>query len=51
MHERPTHYDVLFKVVLVGEPDVGKSHLVYQYVNEGECKEAGHMPVTVGVQF
>lgn len=49
VYTRPEPYDVLFKVVTVGESDTGKTSLIHRFVNETPLEET--KAATVGVEF
>lgn len=42
-------YNLLFKVVIVGDSGTGKTSLIQSYVNKGV--DLNHMNTTVGVEF
>ena len=50
VQSRPDHYDMLFKIVMVGDTGVGKSNLIHTYINECKMPEQEEK-ATVGIEF
>ena len=48
VHSRPDPYDLLIKIVTIGDSGTGKSSMIHRFVNDKPIEE---MKATVGVEF
>ena len=54
VHQRQEHYDILFKLVTLGDVNVGKTSLITHYITEKAAPpdgEANPGKPTVGIEF
>ena len=50
VHQRQEHYDLLFKVVTVGDAGSGKTSLIHRYIYE-QPLPSEQATATIGVEF